>query len=136
MRHNQFLPIFIQFIFIALIIILYSAAPLSRLKKQMHLCIMSERFIMTNAFSLFRNCFTICYISSYKVNFHSKSVKNYLLQNLKLYLAHKLYVYFLKLFIPHNIKLRLFFFNLSQVWKSVMQVNIRKQFNFIRKNRR
>ena len=73
---------------------------------------MPQRFEMSHAFHRLCDCLFVYNITLTKDHNNSKPLFDKLRQNLDLYLSHHLRVNFLQLFIPENMKLRIFLLKL------------------------
>ena len=68
---------------------------------------------MSDSFHHVRYRFFINDIARSEIHRHPEPLFDHILQNLKLYLPHKLYMNLLQFFFPYNMKLGFFLFQLS-----------------------
>ena len=109
------LPVAVKLILTAFCCKTQTAASLSGFKNEMYFRIVAQRLVMTDTLDLSGNGFLVSYAAMSKFNIKSKPFGNNAFQDLKLYLTHKGNMYFLKLFVPYNVKLRVFLFKLFQL---------------------
>ena len=135
MSHNQSLPVFIKNLFSTVCFKHKSASLFTRFKQQMYFSIMPEWLIMADTLNRSSNSFLVRNISMDKFNIHMESLQHKCFDNIKLHLTHDLNVYFLKLFIPDNMKFRFLCFQSPERSNRLMYICFRRQFRFICKYR-
>ena len=135
MGKNQSLPVTCEYILTAGGKKLTTTARFTRLYQQVDFCIMTEWFKMSHTFHRLSNCFLIYNAACSKFYCHTKSVPDHFFQNFNLHLSHQLCMNLSELCIPQDMKLRLFFLQLTKLLKHLMRITIVRKNNLIIQNR-
>ena len=101
----------------------------------MYFSIVTQRFVVSNAFNFICDSFFIRNTSRTELHVYIESFVNNVFKDFKLNFAHKLYMYFLMLFVPDYMKLGILFFKLSQLFYNCMRICSVRQFYRICKHR-
>ena len=135
MRQNQTLPIAIQLVLTANRIKFQACAALQRFQQQMHLCIMAQRFKMSHTLDRCRNRLFVYNMTFSKRDIKSKAFRYHALENFQLNFTHELNMNLLQAFIPYNMQLRIFFFQLFDAAQCRRDVCALRQNQLIRQHR-
>ena len=128
MGQHQPLPVAVQLIRAHCRFKLQTASSWQGLQQQMDFCIMAQRLIMPYALYRGGNGLLIQNLSLTEPDLNPQSVPDQILQDLCLHLPHHLYLQFLQGFLPHQMKLRQFFFYLLKARKNRSYIHLfRKQ---------